>query len=223
MGPKKGTKLYHNMVTRVTRGFLQDPGEPWVLGRGPDFKQVITPESNLKRSQTHKRRLEEFGPTEKELEGYKKTSETRKRLCIKHTPEVVEGIKEKLRGQFQPWRDNKSRSSCRRCNCDTVYILKVTTKEGEVFGKWGSSSEKSFQHREKEFKRKGFTYEVVYWNYFGERTEDTESYLGQNLSQHPWDHPTVHFFGHTETFVWSPTTEHLLKELIYVLEESPTP
>jgi len=168
-----------------------------------------------------KKRLREYGPTEAELRGYEKTSKTRLERKIRHTPETYFQISEKLRGRPQVWQENKSRASCRMCCCDTVYVLLVTTKNGEKFGKWGSTKEESFQYREKEFRRKGFTWKLLFWQFFGEVTEDAEATLGRTLSQHPWEH-TTHFFGHTETFEWSDKTQQLLEETINALEENPT-
>ncbi len=167
------------------------------------------------------KRVREKGPSEAELKGYEKTSQTRRKKKIKNTPEVVSRIAEKLRGRKQSWQENKSRASCRRSNCTTIYILKVTTKDGLIFGKWGSSKPETFQFREKEFRRKGFIWEIVVWGFFGEATEDAEATLGRKLSAYPTEVP--HFFGHTETFEWSEKTQKIFKETINALEESAPP
>ncbi len=164
------------------------------------------------------RRVREQGPTEAELKGYEKTSKTRRERKIRHTPEILAQIGKKLQGRKQVWIENKSRASCRRGNCDTVYVLKITTEDGLVFGKWGSTKESTFQFREKEFRRKGFTWEVIHWVFFGEVTEDAEASLGRKLSPHPAEVP--HFFGHTETFEWSEKTQNIVEETINALEES---
>lgn len=164
------------------------------------------------------RRVREQGPTEAELRGYEKTSKTRRKKKIKHTPDVCAQIGAKLRGRKQSWVENKSRASCRRGNCDVVYVLKITTEDGLVFGKWGSTKETTFQFRKKEFQRKKFTFELLFWQFFGETTEDAEAFLGRRLSQHPAEVP--HFYGHTETFEWTKQTQQILEETINALEES---
>jgi hypothetical protein len=165
-----------------------------------------------------RKRNQEQGPTEAELKGYEKLSKTRREGDFSPSPEVCAQIAETLRGRKQVWIENKSRASCRRGNCDTVYVLKITTEDGLVFGKWGSTKESTFQFREKDFRRKGFTWEVIHWVFFGEVTEDAEANLGQKLSAHPAEVP--HFFGHTETFEWSENTQKIVEETINALEES---
>jgi hypothetical protein len=219
VAPRKGNKIFHNPQTRQALMFSEDPGPPWIKGRPPWQDLTQTPEHIAKRAESMRKRVREQGPTPAEVEGYQKLSETRKQKKIRHTPEICFQISEKLRGRPQVWQENKSRASCRRCCCDTVYVLLVTTKDGEQFGKWGSTKEESFQFREKEFRRKGFTWKLLFWQFFGEVTEDAEATLGRTLSQHPWEH-TTHFFGHTETFEWSEKTQQLLEETINALEES---
>lgn len=200
----------------------ENPGSPWVQGRPPWQDLTQTPEHIAKRAESLMKRVREKGPTPAEVEGYKKTSQTRKKKKIRHTPEVCARISKKLQGKPQVWQENKSRACCRRGQCQIIYVLKLTTPSGETFGKWGSTKEETFQFREKEFRRHGFTWEVVFWDFFGEATEDVEAFVGRKLSQHPWKH-TIHFFGHTETFEWTETTQKLVEEIINALEESATP
>jgi hypothetical protein len=221
MAPKKGSKIFHNPETKEVSMFYEKPPEPWVPGRPPWQDLTQTPEHVKRRAESMMRRVKESGPTAKELEGYKKLSQTRLEGDYSPTIETKNKIAETLKGQPQPWRENKSRASCRRNLCDIVYVLKVTTKEGKVFGKWGSSKEQTFKFREKEFLRKGFSWEVVFWRWFGESTEDTEAHLGRKLS--PYTVEVPHFFGHTETFEWSEVTQKLLHEVINGLEENPAP
>jgi hypothetical protein len=122
------------------------------------------------------------------------------------------------KGKNAGWIEKRSRISCRFWGCDCVYVLKVTTKDGLIFGKWGSSKESTFRYREKEFRRKKFTFEVIRWGFFGELTEDVEAAIGRKLSKHPVEVPR--FYGFTETFEWSETTQQLLKEVWNGLEES---
>jgi hypothetical protein len=219
---KKGSKVFHNPETLEAKMFSESPGLPWVPGRPPWQDLTQTPEHIARRAESMKKRVREQGPTAAEVEGYQKLSETRKKKKIRHTPEICQQISEKLRGKPQVWQENKSRACCRRGQCQIVYVLKITTASGETFGKWGSTKEETFRFREKEFRRRGFTWEVVFWDFFGEATEGVEALVGRNLSQHPWKH-TIHFFGHTETFEWSETTQQILKEVLNALEENPTP
>jgi hypothetical protein len=198
--------------------FSEHPGHPWIKGRPPWQDLTQKPEHIAKRAESMKKRVRDQGPTEAELRGYEKTSKTRRERKIRHTPEILAQIGEKLQGRKQVWIENKSRASCRRGNCDFVYLLKLTTKDGLVFGKWGSTKEKTFQFREKEFRRKGFTWELLFWQFFGEVTEDAEATLGRKLSIHPAQVP--HFFGHTETFEWSEKTQKIVEETINALEKS---
>jgi hypothetical protein len=166
--------------------------------------------------------METTGHTDAELEGYKKLSRTRLEGDYSPTPDVRQRIGQTLSGRPQKWGENKSRASCRRSQCDSVYVLKVTLPDGSMFGKWGSSKEETFKYREREFKRKGFSWEILYWGWFGEATEDVEAHVGRRLSQHPAK-GVPHFYGHTETFEWTDSTKQLLKEIINGLEESPAP
>lgn len=202
--------------------FSQEPGTPWVKGRPPWQDLTQTKEHVAKRAASMKKRVEEQGPTTAELEGYKKLSETRKRKKIRPSSEAIAKISAKLTGAHQPWRENKSRASCRLNSCDIVYVLRVKTKEGEIFGKWGSSKESTFKFREREFIRKGFTWEILFWSFFGEETENAEAFIGRALSKHPWKH-SIHFYGHTETFGWNAETEKLLGATLNALEENPSP
>lgn len=217
MATSKGKKLYHNEETRDVAMFVEDPGSPWRLGSPPWRKRTPSPEQYLKASETKRKRRIETGPTQRELEGYRKLSETRKKGGFSPSEEVREKISKSLTGKPQKWQENKSRASCRRNLCDIVYVIKITTPEGLVFGKWGSSREKTFISRRKEFNRKKFSWEIVYWNWFGERTEDIEAHIGRKMS--PYRNPEVpHFYGHTETFEWTVETQKLLEEVLNGLE-----
>jgi hypothetical protein len=192
----KGSSWFHNSLTGEKKRFTQDPGTPWVKGRG----KTGTRTTNGMRWF--------FNPDLNEEKLFYATPE----------PPWVEG-----RGPFAPpgWREKSSRVTCRIWGCDCVYVLKVTTKEGLTFGKWGSSRESTFNFREKEFGRKGFTVEIVRWGFFGESTEDAEAILGRILSKYPVEVPR--FYGYTETFEWSEKTQQLLKEIWNGLEENPAP
>jgi hypothetical protein len=222
MPSRKGVKLFHNVESQEAKMFAEDPGPPWVSGRPPWQPQTRDPASSQKASDTFRKRLREQGQTEAELRGYEKLSKTRKENKFRHPPEILKQIGDKLRGRPQVWVENKSRASCRRGQCDTVYILKLTTPDGKNLGKWGSSKESTFKYREKEFKRKHFTFEIVYWEWFGEMTEEVEALLGRKFS--PYRDPEVpHFYGHTETFAWTQETQTLLSEVLNGLEKSPAP
>jgi hypothetical protein len=217
MASRKGVKLFHNVEKHEAKMFEEDPGPPWVVGRPPWQPQTRDPAASRKASETLRKRLREQGQTEAELRGYKKLSQTRLQGDYSPKPEVRVRIGDTLRGRPQKWEENKSRASCRRAKCDTVYILKMTTFDGLTFGKWGSSKEQSFKYREKEFKRKGFQWGVLYWGWFGEETEEVEALLGRKLS--PYRDPEVpHFYGHTETFAWTQETQTLLAEILNGLE-----
>jgi len=217
MSSRKGVKLFHNVEKHEAKMFTEDPGPPWVAGRPPWQPQTRDPAASKKASDTFRKRLKEVGQTEAELRGYEKLSETRKKRKFRHPPEILKQIGDTLRGRPQVWQEKKSRASCRRGECDTVYILRVTTSNGLTFGKWGSSKEQSFKHREREFKRKGFQWEVIYWGWFGEETEEVEALLGRKLS--PYREPEVpHFYGHTETFAWTQETQTLLAEILNGLD-----
>ncbi len=163
--------------------------------------------------------MEKTGHTEAEMEGYKKLSRTRLEGDYSPTLLVRQQISQTLSGRPQKWEENKSRASCRRGQCDSVYILKVTLPDGSAFGKWGSSKKETFKYREREFKRKGFYWEILYWGWFGEVTEDVEALVGRKLSQHLAG-CVPRFYGHTETFEWSEQTQNIVKEIINGLEES---
>jgi hypothetical protein len=166
--------------------------------------------------------MDTTGHTEAELTGYKKLSRTRLEGDYSPALSVRQRISQTLRGRPQKWEENKSRASCRRKQCDSVYILKVTLPDGSMFGKWGSSKQETFKYREKEFKRRGFLWETVYWGWFGELTEEVEAQIGRKLSQYPQT-GVPHFYGHTETFEWSEHTKNTIKEIINGLEENPAP
>jgi hypothetical protein len=219
MAPKKGSKLFHNLETKEALLFDSDPGPLWVKGRPPWQPQTRDPKQYEKSSQTMKKRLRECGPTEAELSGYKKQSRTRLEGDYSPTKEVRQQISETLTGRPQKWEENKSRASCRKWDCDTVYVLKLTLPDGKSFGKWGSSKESTFKYREKEFKRKHFSLEVVYWEWFGELTEEVEALLGRRFSPHR-DPQVPHFYGHTETFAWTSETQTLLSEVLNGLEKN---
>jgi hypothetical protein len=213
MATQKGSTLYHNPETKEALMFLENPGHPWIKGRPPWQPQRRDPDQYIKSSETKRKRMLEQGPTEAELEGYRKQSKTRLEGDYSPAQEVRQKIRDTLTGRPQTWVENKSRSSCVRSQCDTVYILRVETLEGKVFGKWGSSKEDTFKYREREFKRKGFKWEVIYWGWHGEETSDVEASIGRRLSRHPAS-GVPHFYGHTETFDWSQVTQKLLKEII---------
>jgi hypothetical protein len=213
MSPKKGCKLYHNLETKESLMFAQDPGPPWVQGRPPWQPQTRNPEQYEKSSLSKKLRMESRGHTEAELEGYKKLSQTRRNGDYSPSYETRQKIRKSLEGRPQKWEENKSRASCRRAQCDTIYIILCTTSDGHSFGKWGSTKEKTFVHREKEFTRKKLTWKIVYWGSFGKLTEDVEAKIGRALSKYP-DTNVPHFYGHTETFIWNEQTQQLLEEII---------
>lgn len=213
MAPAKGKELFHNPYTKKVRLFFDYPGEPWVKGRPPWQRKSQSEEWVIKRSESMRERIRTKGATNREVEGYKKLSETRKKGNYSPSPDVRRKISMSLTGRLQKWEENKSRASCRRGNCDVVYVLEMRTRDGLKFGKWGSTREKSFLYREKEFKRKGLSWEVFYWKNFGGDTEDTEALLGRVLSIYPAI-GVPHFYGYTETFDWS---DQALSELRRVL------
>lgn len=217
MAGVKGSSAYYNTETREVRMFLSAPGDPWVKGRPPEQKRKQSPELVAKRAESMRRRLREKGPTEKELEGYRKLSKIRKEGNYSPSAEVRERISKSLTGRPQVWEENKSRASARRKGCDIVYVLKVRTKEGTLFGKWGSTRESSFVYREKEFRRQGFSWEVVYWKLHGQNAEHVEALIGREMNKFPLD-GLVHFPGYTETFEWNSNTEEILEAIISGLD-----
>ena len=202
--------------------FLVDPGFPWVRGKHPDRIPKRKPESNEKARQTMLKRLAEFGPSEAELAGYRKTAATRRERKIRHTPEILAQIGETLTGQRLGWREGRSKANAVKWGCDVAYILKLTTKDGVVFGKWGSSKEGSFIHREKEFRRHGFTFEVIVFEWFGAAlAPEIEAMWGRKLSQFPTPISEMEFTGKTECFEWCEATQKIIEEIIHGMEENP--
>jgi hypothetical protein len=85
---------------------------------------------------------------------------------------------------------------------------------GQVWGKWGSSSKLAFLYREREFHRKKFNWEVLMMM----ECDDApvlEYGIGLVMSYFPLDpHSRPSFFGETETFIWNTQTEALTNEII---------
>lgn len=213
MAAIKGSSIFHNPETREVKMFQVDPGPPWKKGRPPWGRAKQSPELIAKRAESMRRRLREKGPTEKEIEGYKKLSKTRREGNYSPSQEVRDRISKTLTGRPQKWEENKSRASSRRKGCDIVYVLKITSKDGQLLGKWGSTRDTSFIYREREFKRQGFSWEVFYWENHGKNAENIEALIGRNLSKYPVE-GLGYFPGYTETFVWNKETEELLQEVI---------
>lgn len=146
-------------------------------------------------------------------ESTKKLSQTRIRKGIRNTKEVQSRINESLRGHKHGWRPGTSYASAVRAGSDHVYLLKMWNGD-QIWGKWGSSSEESFIYREKEFKRHGFLWEVLYFHGC-DNAADLELEIGTILSEFPLDPYTrPQFFGQTETFVWNEHTEKITKDII---------
>jgi hypothetical protein len=191
----KNSHWYHNPETGEKKRFKGDPGEPWSKGRG----KTGTRTTNGMRWY--------HNPS---------TGETK----VSAVPLPYPWIDGRGPRDSYGWVEGVSRAHCRRWDCDSVYLLKMTTKDGIVFGKWGSSRDSTFAGREKEFKKKGISWELLYWGWFGGLTEDVEAFIGRKLSEHPAK-GIPKFYGHTETFEWSQQTQKLLKEICYELEENP--
>jgi hypothetical protein len=229
-----GSKKYHDPETGQVIYVREDPGEPWLPGGG---KQ--TPPNHSGSSWFHhpesgerKRFKEDPGHPWKKGRG-KNGTRTTNGMRWYYNPLTRESkvspdhpgppwLNKRPPRESYGWVEGVSRAHCRRWGCDSVYLLKLTTKEGKIFGKWGSSSESTFHGREREFNKKGLTHEVIYWGWFGEATEDVESFLGRRLSKYPAQ-GVPKFYGYTETFEWSEVTQKLLQEIINGLEENPSP
>ena len=228
-----GLTPYFDQETGQSRYFLEDPGSPWVLG-------VASPPPSHKGSRWfHNPETKENKRSSEGLEfpwvpgraPYK--NQTTTGMSWYHNPLTGESKLSSVT-LSQPWVNSRgpresygwvegvSRAHCRRWNCDSIYLLKMTTSDGTIFGKWGSSRESTFKGREKEFKKKGISWELLYWGWFGGLTEDVEAFIGGKLSKHPAK-GIPKFYGHTETFEWSQQTQKLLKEICYELEENPAP
>ena len=202
--------------------FLEDPGAPWILGRHPDSISQRKPESNEKARQTMLKRLAEFGPSEAEIAGYQQQSRTRIEKKIGVDEDTRKKIAETLTGRRLGWCEKKSKANAVKWKCDMTYILKLTTKDGEVFGKWGSTKENSFVHREKEFRRCGFTFEIIVFEWFGEiLAPEIEAMWGRKLSQFPTPISEIEFAGKTECFTWCGATEKIIEEIVHGMEENP--
>jgi hypothetical protein len=192
---QKGTKWFHNSKTGERKRSFFPPGEDWERGRGNSIPQFTNKGlSWFFNTETGEEKMFESCPGESWVEG---------------------------RAPFETgkWREKISRHNCRMWCCDHIYVLKVTTEDGLVFGKWGSTKEQTFQFREKEFRRKKFTFELLFWEFFGEVTEDVEAFFGRRLSKFPVE-GIPKFFGFTETFEWSEKTQKIVEETINALEES---
>lgn len=203
--------------------FLEPPGEPWSPGRPPWQDLTQSAQHVAKRAESMRLRVQTTGATEKEKIGYQKLSETRKNGDYSPTAETRQKIREKLVGRDFGWREGRSKAVSIREQCDIVYVLKVTTSDGRIFGKWGSTKESSFQYREKELKRQGFSWERVYWSHFGELAPEAEATIGRALHKYPSPHKDLNFYGKTECFAWTNETLQLLQEVTNGLEENPAP
>jgi hypothetical protein len=193
----KGSKWFHNPSTKERKRFTNNPGDPWVEGRGKTGFKTTNGKSWYYNPESGVGKLFDSDPG---------------------IPWVKKGIPHGYPG----WVEGVSRQHCRRWNCDSIYLLKMTSPEGLTFGKWGSSTISTFRGRENEFKKKRITWEVIYWGWFGEFTEELEAKIGRRLSKFP-SHGVPKFYGYTETFEWSEVTQKLLQEIINGLEENPAP
>lgn len=193
----KGSAWFHNLETGERKRFKEDPGKPWKKGRGKTGARTT---NGMKWY---------YNPDKKEGGLF---------LENPGDPWVRGGIPRGNPG----WVESYSRLHCRRWNCDSIYLLKMTTSDGIVFGKWGSSCESTFKGRESEFRKKKISWDLLYWGWFGELTEDIEASIGKKLSHYPAQ-GIPKFYGYTETFEWTNTTEKLLQEIINGLEENPAP
>ena len=191
----KGKKWFHNPKTGETKRDFSSPGSDWKEGRGNSVPQF----------------------TNKGLSWFF-NSETGEEKMFSSLPG---GVWTEGRAPFEVgiWREKTSRHNCQMWNCDHIYVLKITTEDGVTFGKWGSTKEKTFQFREKEFLRHKFTFEVFFFDFFGESTEDAEAFIGRKLSKFPVKE-IPKFYGFTETFEWTEQTQQILEETINALEES---
>ena len=226
-----GLKKYHDPQTGQVIYVDSDPGAPWLLGGGDQKPPNHSGSSWYNNPETGEKKRFQEDPGYPWNKGRGKTgTQTTNGMTWYHNPETGEGklsntppgspwVKGgKPRGN-PGWVEGVSRQHCRRWECDSIYLLKLTTKEGKVFGKWGSSSESTFHGRDREFRKRGLTYEIIYWDWFGEATEDIEASIGRKLSKYPGKE-IPKFYGYTETFEWSEFTQTLLKEIINGLEES---
>jgi hypothetical protein len=222
MATTKGMKCFHRFDPEEERFFHEEPGSPWIQGRHPKHRKPRRPESNEKARQTMRKRLAEFGPSEAELAGYQQLSRTRVERKIGVDGKTRRKIAETLTGQRLGWQEGRSKANAVKWGCDVAYILKLTTKDGVVFGKWGSSKESSFIHREKEFRRHGFTFEVIVFEWFGAAlAPEIEAMWGRKLSQFPTPVSKMEFIGKTECFEWCEATQKIIEEIIHGMEENP--
>jgi hypothetical protein len=189
-----GSSWYHNPETGEKKRFQEDPGYPWNKGRGKTGTQTTNGMTWYHNPETGKGKLSITPPGSPWVKGGKPRG----------NPGWVEGV---------------SRQHCRRWKCDSIYLLKMVDRNGNVFGKWGSSTKETFVGREREFKKKGITWEVLYWDWFGGETENVEASVGKKLSMFPAK-GVPKFYGYTETFEWSEITQKLLKEIIHGLEKN---
>jgi len=132
----------------------------------------------------------------------------------KRPQELIDQIAEKLKGTKHAWRPGTSRANAERGLSDTVYLMKMTDSNGRAWGKWGSTSCDALQYRENEFKRKRFTWEILLF-YKCDNAPEIEEQFGHILCKFPLDPQTrPSFFGETETFEWTPDTQHIVNSLI---------
>lgn len=221
MAAKKGSKAFWNPITGEERRLMEDPGTPWQAGLSPYRKKssgrttkgtkiYFNPETKV-----HSKFFDD--PGEPWIRGH--SSEARKNLSdsrlsrnIRHSAETIERLRQKTTGHKFKWRENVSKSAAYRSKCDTIYLL-LLKRDLEMIGKWGSTTEGSFVYREREFKRHGFTWEILLMVRIGLEAPEEEAKIGRILSKFPLDN-RPDFFGKTETFRWCEETSTIVSQIV---------
>lgn len=224
----RGMLVWHNPDTGDHVRRAESPGDPWLRGWHPDRLHSCGNGNRGKRAskETVEKRVKSLisrhrteGLSESEKEGHRRVAEKLKNQTI--PLEQRAKISKKLKGRKTGYNPKRSKSVSKRLNCDAVYLLKVETPEGVIFGKWGSTRMGGCRWRE--LLTLGCIVEVVGLYYKGGETPDLEEWVGSILSSHPAELGTLKFGGYTETFEWTDTTQNLLKEIINELEKGSSP
>jgi hypothetical protein len=223
----RGQLMWHNPSTGETIRRSEDPGPPFVRGMSPQHRENVSknrsgvccsPESRKKAVETLKKRHREEGFSEKEaLRNQKSAERNRGRVVPQETRERISATLSGRRTGFNPKR---SRSVSERKGCDTIYLARIVTQEGVIFGKWGATNSQRPEDRWKELRARNCQIEILFTHFCGTLAPAIEEQIGRELSLFPADFGDWRFGGHTETFEWSEKTQKIIEETINALEES---
>jgi hypothetical protein len=221
----KGKLVWHNPLTGEHIRRESYPGEPWVRGWSPE-RAYSCGNGNRGRKQTNEevdKRIESLTRRHRETGLSKKEVERAEKVSIKQrgktTPqEVREKISSTLKGRKTGYNPSRCKAVSERCGCDSLYLLKISTPCGAVFGKWGST--RAGESRWGPLISRGWEIEVLFLIFVGDKAPQLEEWVGSLLSPFPADLGEVSFGGYTETFELSRETLNLLSEIENELEKN---